>query len=188
MGANLKSKSVLFTVAWVLQAICMAFLLASVSTTRYKVNDATNMGIGQYMVCPKNGDPGCENTGDLVMLTVGKWASAIQVVTAIGLMAYLSFFGLLHQLKKVDKYLSNEMQQNLYFLVILMAFVSFMGGLYGPICITWCMEDEMPDLDFGYSMYLHWIQMPFSCLSMLVVAFLPIFESQSAAVESDEKM
>ena len=178
MSFDWKRRPNLFTIAWTLQAICMAFLLASAGTTRYKINDDEGMGIGQYMTCPKNGDPGCQNTGDLTTQVVGKWATAIQVVTAIGVMAYLSFFGWLHRRKKVDKYLKEDMQYNLYFVVIFLAFVSFMGGVYGPICTTWFLENEMPDLDFGYSMYLHWIQLPFSLLSLLVVAFVPVIESE----------
>ena len=174
---DLKSKPVLFTIAWALQAICLALLLSSMSTFEYKINKDTDIGFGQYMICPLNGDPGCGNSPSLTMVTVSKFASAIQAVSSMGVMGYLSLFALLHYLKKVEIYLSNEAQKNVYFGVILLAFISLMGGMFGPILTTWCYEEELPQLHFGYSMHLHWIQLPFSFVSMLIVVFAPLLEA-----------
>ena len=172
-------KGVMMVAAGIFQFICMGILYASISTTRYKKGEMMGMYYhGQFMACPKDGPPGCGNMPDLVMLEVSKVFSAIQACLALGLTCYLIFFGLAVECKRAERYLPPDIHHLLFFGVLILSFIQMATGIAGPVMCTWCMEEAMPDLDFGYSMYLHWIQVPFSFLSFVLVLFTPMFSSK----------
>ncbi|XP_075263882.1 uncharacterized protein LOC142355685 [Convolutriloba macropyga] len=170
--------------AGTLQLVCLAFLSASISTVEYKTNDVTHHG--QFMKCPAAGPPGCENMPDLVMLEVSKVASAIQYVIAVGLISYLIEFGILVLTKHAAIYLSPAMHHHIYNVVIVLSYIQMSCGFFGPLCCTWCLNDEMEDLDWGYSMFLHWIQFPFSLLSFIVVFLTPMYTKEEDFAGGDD--
>ncbi|XP_075238924.1 uncharacterized protein LOC142334622 [Convolutriloba macropyga] len=169
--------------AGLLQLVCIALLSASIVTVEYKTNDVTHHG--QFMKCPAAGPPGCENMPDLVMLEVSKVASSIQYVAAVALISYLIEFGILILLKKATFFFSVTVHHHIYNAVILLSYIQMAGSFFGPVMCTWCLNDEMEDLDWGYSMYLHWLQFPFGFLSFVVVFLTPLYTSDEDFAGSD---
>ncbi|XP_063717110.1 uncharacterized protein LOC134844384 [Symsagittifera roscoffensis] len=172
--------------AGILQLICILFLATSMATVEYKHNNFTQHG--QFMVCPGNGPPGCQDTKNLAMLRASQVCSAVQMVLAVGICSYLLNFGVLVLTRQAAYYFSVEVHHHVYNFVILLSGLQLGTGFFGPTLCTWTLNEEMDHLHWGYSMVLHWVQLLFSLLSYLFVFLAPLYSRREDFAGVDEVM